>query len=142
MERFVRFFVDRHLLVHVLVIAVVVLGIVQSSRAPRETFPAVTLPRLFVTGILPGASARDVETKVTIPIQEQIEELDGVKEFSTVVSDSRSFTEVKLGDDFAPARIREAERDLKVLLDGVPDFPPEMEDDPTIKLMNSQRFPV
>ncbi len=142
MERLVRFFVDRHLLVHVIVVGVVVLGIVQTTRSPRETFPTVTLAKLFVTGILPGASARDVETKVTIPIQDQIEQLDGVKEFSTVVSDSRSHSEIDLHDDFDADRVREAERDLKVLIDGVPDFPPEMEDEPTIQLLNSQRFPV
>ncbi len=142
MERLIRFFVERHLLVNVLVVAVLVLGWLQATRAPRETFPNVTLPKLFVNGTLPGASARDVETKITIPIQDVVEELDGVKAFNTVVSDGTSRTEVELYDEFEESRIREAERDLRVLIDGVRDFPPEMEDDPTIRRMNPKLFPV
>jgi len=141
-ERLVRFFVERHLLVNVIVGVVLVLGVVQLSRTSRETFPNVTLPRLFVTAVLPGASARDVETKVTIPIQDAIEELDGVKEFYTTVADGTSQTEVRLHEDFDPARVREAEADLRVLLDAIKDFPPEMEDDPRITRFNPKLFPV
>ena len=76
MERLIRFFVERHLLVNVIVVAILGLGWLQVTRLPRETFPNVTMPKLFVNGVLPGASARDVETKITIPIQEVIEDLD------------------------------------------------------------------
>ena len=142
MEGLIRFFVERHLLVHVLVVGVVTLGLVSASRLPRETFPNVTIPTLFVTGILPGAAARDVETKVTIPIQEAVDQLDGVRASHTVISDSRSFTEVELYDDFSPERIREAAREMRILIDGVTGFPDEMEDDPAVRHLNNKLFPV
>lgn len=142
MERLIAWCADRHLLVNVFVIAILVLGYTQVSRSPRETFPNVTLPKLMVNAILPGASARDVETKVAIPIQDAIEELDGVKEFKTTVSDGSVSTEIDLYDEFDDARVREAERDLKVLLDGTRGFPPEMEDDPVITRMNPNTIPV
>lgn len=142
MERLIRFFVERHLLVHVLVFGIVILGVVQASRLPRETFPNITIPTLFVTGILPGAVARDVETKVTIPIQEAVDQLDGVRTSHTVISDSRSFTQVELYDDFSPERIREAAREMRVLVESVSGFPPELEDDPTVRQLNNKLFPV
>ncbi len=129
-------------MVNVLVVAVLALGWVQAARAPRETFPNVTLPKLIVTGLLPGASAQDVETKVTIPIQDAVEELNGVKEFHTVVTDGSSMTEVDLYEEFDEARVREAERDLKVLLDGSHGFPAEMEDEPVIQRLNPKLMPV
>jgi hypothetical protein len=128
--------------VNVIVVVVVGLGVFQLSRTSRETFPNVTLPRLFVNGVLPGASARDVETKITIPIQEAVEELDGVKEFYTTVADATSATEIRLHENYDTDRVRQAERDLRVLLDGIKDFPPEMEDDPRITRMNPKLFPV
>lgn len=142
MERLIRYFVERHLLVNVLVVVILVLGWLQASRSPRETFPNVTLPTLIVNAILPGASARDVETKVAIPIQDAIEELNGVKEFDTVISDGSAVSRVELYDDFDDARVREAERDLKILLDGTRGFPPEMEDDPVISRLNPKLMPV
>jgi multidrug efflux pump subunit AcrB len=141
-ERLIRFFVDRHQLVHVLVVGVIALGLLQAARLPRETFPNVTIPMVFITGTLPGAAARDVETKIAIPIQDAVQELDGAKSFSTVVSDSLSRTEVELYDDFSPERIREAARDMRVLIDGITDFPPEMEDEPRVQHLNSKLFPV
>jgi multidrug efflux pump subunit AcrB len=141
-ERLIRYFVERPMLVHVLVVVVVAVGLVQTRRAPQETFPNATIPKLFVNGMLPGASARDVETKIAIPIQDAIEELNGVVKFVAVVSDGSSRTEIDLYDDFEDARVREAERDLRVLIDGVKDFPPEMDDAPTIQRLNPQLFPV
>ena len=71
MERIVRFFVERHLLVNVLTLAVVVLGIGTMMRTNIEGFPEASLPRFIITATLPGASARDVETKLTIPIEDE-----------------------------------------------------------------------
>ena len=42
---------------------------------PMEGFPAFDLPTLFVRAQLPGASARDIETKVSIPVEEAVEDL-------------------------------------------------------------------
>ncbi len=142
MKALVSFFIDRHLLVHVIVAVVVTMGFVASSRSPVETFPNISIPTLFVTSVLPGASARDVETKVAIPIQEAVEELNGLQEYETTVSDAQARTVVELDDDWGDARVREAERDLRVLIDGINDFPPEMEDEPHIQRLNPQLFPV
>jgi len=141
-ERLIRFFVERHLLVNVLVVVVCALGLLQMTRAKRETFPNVTLPSLFVTAVLPGGSARDVETKVAIPIQESVMELNGVNAFNTVVTDTVATTVVEMHDDYDEARVKEAQRDLKVLIDGQRGFPPEMEDDPVISRLNPNLIPV
>jgi len=142
LERLIRYFVDRHQLVHVMVAIIVVTGYLAASRASRETFPNVTIPTLMVTARLPGASARDVEMKIAIPLQEAIEDLDGVKSFHTVVTDNTALTTVELYDEFSESRILEAERDLSVLIDAIKDFPPEMEDEPTIQRLNPNKFPV
>jgi multidrug efflux pump subunit AcrB len=141
-ERLIRFFVERHMLVNVMVAVVLVLGWLQATRAPRETFPNVTMPTLIVSATLPGASARDVETKVAIPIQEAVEELNGVQEFNTIVRDGASVTTVELSDEFDAARVREAERDLQVLLDATRGFPDEMRDEPVISRLNPKLQPV
>ncbi|MCP5067008.1 MAG: efflux RND transporter permease subunit, partial [bacterium] len=142
MKGLIGFFIHRHMLVHVIVVVVVTMGLWAGARAPVETFPNISIPTLFVTSFLPGASSRDVETKVAIPIQEAVEELNGLKEYETIISDSQARTIVELDDNWGDARVREAERDLRVLIDGIDDFPPEMEDEPHIQRLNPQLFPV
>jgi multidrug efflux pump subunit AcrB len=141
-EGLIRYFEQRHALVHTLVFVVVVLGILSAISAPRETFPNVSIPTLFVSAHLPGASARDVETKVTIPLEETIEELEGLTKYHTIITDNLSSTTVELDDAFDAERILRAEKDLRNLIDAINDFPEEMEDDPVVTRLNPRLFPV
>ena len=56
MERLVRFFVERHLLVHVIVGVVVVSGLVSMNRSATEGFPIISMPRLLIRADLPARS--------------------------------------------------------------------------------------
>lgn len=142
MDRLIRYFAERHLVVHVIVAAVVVIGYATATRTAREGMPNVSMPMIVVKAILPGAAARDVETKVTIPIEDAIEEVDGIKSFYTVISDNISSTVIELYEDYDEAQIREAEQDVRQAIDAINDFPPEMDEDPVISRMNPGKLPV
>jgi multidrug efflux pump subunit AcrB len=142
MERLIGYFVHRHLLVHVMTAAIVVLGYRAAVNTPRETFPDVTLNQLIVQATLAGASAQDVETKVTIPIEEAVDAIDGVKRHYTIVTDNLSLTTVELDDDVTLDELDEAEKDLRSEIDAINDFPPDMEDDPVILRVSAQKLPV
>ncbi|MCG8589699.1 MAG: efflux RND transporter permease subunit [Proteobacteria bacterium] len=142
MEFLIRFFVRRHMLVHVLVLAVVVSGVLAASRAKLEGFPSTSMPIIMIRAQLPGASARDIETKIAIPLEEAIDTVDGITEYTTVINDNLSVTRVELVDDFDDAEIREAEQDLRSAIDAITDFPPEMTDEPTIQRLDPSKLPV
>ena len=115
MDRLVQFFVRRHLLVNVITVAIAALGAITAVRMPMEGFPAFDLPTFFVTAQLPGASARDIETKVTIPIEEAVEELDNVESYQTEVSENLSVTTVELYYDLDADAIRQAEQSIAAM---------------------------
>ena len=142
MEKLVRWFVERHVVVHILVLTIVALGARSLANAPRETFPEITLPNLFVASALPGAAAQDIETKLTQPIEEVVEELDGVKEFISIITDNSSQTIIEFPEDVTDQQIRDAEQELRALIDSIPDFPPEMEEEPIVNRANTKSFPV
>jgi multidrug efflux pump subunit AcrB len=132
----IRFFAERHLVVNVLAITTVILAFYLSPSISREYLPSVDMPRVIITARLPGASARDVETKLTIPIQEAIEDVDGIDEYYTTISDSVSVTTVELYMDSTETQVLSAIQDLRDALDGISDFPPEMEEAPTLVRAN------
>ena len=68
----IRFFLDRHLLVHVITIMVLGLGAIILGSSRREGFPAVTINEVIISAVLPGASPEDVETKLVRPIEEAV----------------------------------------------------------------------
>ena len=142
MQAFLRFFVDRHLLINVLAGAMIVLGLQSASNLMREFLPSVSVPLFWITATLPGASARDVETKVTIPIEDALEEVEGIDELTTIVSDNTSFTTVELYSDYTPAQIEEGEADIRAAINDITDFPDEMEDEPVLRQFNPARSTV
>jgi len=141
-QKLVRWFVERHIVVHIIVLTIIALGARSLASAPRETFPEITLPTLFVGAALPGAAAQDIETKLTQPIEEAVQELDGVREFTSVITDNSSQTQIEFPEDVSDARIRDAEQELRALIDSITDFPPEMEEEPRVQRANTKRFPV
>lgn len=141
-ERIVRFFVERHVVVNVLTAAILAVGTMTLINAKIEGFPAVDLPKFMVTAQLPGASARDVETKLTIPLEEAISELDGVLHYTTVITQNRSMTTIDLHEDTKTKEILEKDREIRAAIDGISDFPPQMRNRPTTFRMDPSKQPI
>ncbi len=142
MEALLRFFIERHLLVNVIAAGLVVMGYLSATGIPREFIPTVETPIFWLTAMLPGGAAQDVEAKVTIPIEEALEEVEGIDEFTTVIADNTSFTTIELHDDYGKAQTEAAETDLRAALEAITDFPNEMEDEPVLKQFNPARMTV
>ena len=142
MGALLRFFIGRHLLVNVCAGALLVLGYFSATNLPREFIPNVEAPIFFLTAMLPGASAQDVETKLTIPIEEALEEVEGIDEYTTIVSDNSSFTTIELYDDYDAAQVEATEIDLRAAIDAITDFPDDMEDEPVLRQLNPARYTV
>ena len=142
MERLIRFFLERKLLVHILVVALLVGGAVVASRTQREGFPNVTLNLMVVTAVLPGASATEIETGVTMPIEEAIAQLDGVDTYHSVIRDNLSITTIELDPSYEVEEIRRAERDARQVLDAIHDFPDEMTQRPILEVVEAGRLPM
>jgi multidrug efflux pump subunit AcrB len=139
---FIRFFASRHLLINVLAITIIALGYLFISGVPREYIPSVTSPTISIRATLPGASAQDMESKVTIPIEEAIKDVDGIKKFYSTVAESQTTTTVELYLDFSDDQVRDIKQELRDAVDGITDFPPEMEDRPTMDQFNPARAPI
>lgn len=142
MERLVRFFVERHLLVNVITIAVVVIGVGTALRTNVRGFPGAEMPRFGITANMPGASARDVETKVTIPIEDELREIDGLDSFTTVVTDNRSVTNIELDDDTPDDQILEKETEIRNAIEAITNFPADMRDEPRVFRFDPDKEPI
>ncbi|HUO56001.1 MAG TPA: efflux RND transporter permease subunit [Candidatus Paceibacterota bacterium] len=80
-----NFFLDRRQFSYVLIGALVVAGFYSLAEIPKENTPSIDIPDAVVTTTLPGASAEDVETLLTNPLEDQI---SGISNVDTVTSDS------------------------------------------------------
>ncbi len=69
----------------VLVSIPVVLGVVSYFLLGVELFPKVDVPVVAVTAVLPGASAEELETTVTRPLEEAVNRVSGIDELRSQV---------------------------------------------------------
>jgi len=138
----IRFFLRRPMLVHVITLAVLALGLLIVSRSQREGFPAVTINSVRITTILPGASPDDVESKITVPIEDAIREVDGIETYSSTSQDGLSVVSVDLYEDLDADAVLEAERELQKAIDAIQDFPDELDAPPVLSRFNPAKSAV
>lgn len=118
--------------VAVLVLCVGLMGIGAYSYVslPRENFPDVEIPYVFVTTVLDGANPTDVEESVTIPMESALDGVEGVKEMRSSSADSTSLISLeflpKIEMQAALQRVRDAV-DI-----GKSELPPDA-DEPTVR---------
>src|SRR5947207_15783356 len=73
-----KFFIERPVLANVLAILMVVVGLVALLRLPVAQYPEVVPPTVQVTTRYPGASARTVIDTVALPIEQQVNGVEGM----------------------------------------------------------------
>ncbi len=73
-----KFFIDRPVLANVLAIVFVLIGIVALFVLPVAQYPNVVPPTISVTTRYPGASAETVINTVALPIEQQVNGVEGM----------------------------------------------------------------
>ncbi|MBN9018076.1 MAG: multidrug efflux RND transporter permease subunit [Rhizobiales bacterium] len=73
-----RFFIERPVLSNVLALVIVLLGAVSVFNLPIAQYPNVVPPTVAVTTSFPGASARTVMDTVALPIEQQVNGVEGM----------------------------------------------------------------
>ncbi len=116
-----------------------VLGLYSLTQLPIDLYPEVELPFLSVYTSYPGASAADIETNVTRPIENTLSAVSGLKEMSSRSSDNVSVIFLEFEYE---TNLDEASNDVRSSLSFVQNFLPEDAEDPSIFKFNSSMMPI
>ncbi|MGX7742827.1 efflux RND transporter permease subunit [Rhodopseudomonas parapalustris] len=75
---FSRFFIERPVLSNTLAFLIILLGALALMRLPVSQYPDVVPPTVSVSATYPGASARTVMDSVALPIEQQVNGVEGM----------------------------------------------------------------
>jgi CzcA family heavy metal efflux pump len=135
-----RLALKRQVTVLALLFFIVVGGLYCYLTLPRESFPDITIPYVFVTTKYEGVSPEDMEKLITIPVERKLKGLSDVEEIRSTSAEGISTVAVK----FLPGiEIDDALQKVRDKVDQAKqDLPADLPDDPVIQEVNFSDIPV
>lgn len=91
--------IDNKMTVYVIIAILLVGGISAYYSMPREAFPEIVETKIYVSSINPGNAAEDVEKFITEPLEEEFNDIGGVKEITSTTIQDYSMVIVEFEED-------------------------------------------
>ena len=120
---FSKFFIERPIFATVLALLIVVAGLVTLNMLPVAQYPDITPPTVQVNAAYPGANAETVAQTVGIPIEQQVNGVDGMLYMSSTSSASGAYAltvTFEVGTDIDMATVMVQNR-VSVALNSLPE---------------------
>ncbi len=130
----------RQVTVLALLVIIVIAGLYCYATLPRESFPDITIPYVFVTTTYEGVAPADMEELITIPIERKLKGIDDVEEIRSTSAEGISTVAIKFLPKVDLDDALQKVRDKVDQAEG--DLPAELQDDPVIKEVNFSDMPV
>lgn len=87
-----RFFIRRPIFATVLALLMILAGVITVKTLPVAQFPNITPPTIFVSATYPGADAKTVADAVGVPIEEQVNGVEGMMYMNSTSSADGSYS--------------------------------------------------
>lgn len=132
--------IDNRTTIYILTIIITLAGIMAYNSLPKENFPDISLPQIFVSVVHPGTSPSDMENLIAKPIEKQVKAASGVKKVSS--NSVQDFTSI-IVEFNTDVSISEAKQRVKDAVDKArSDLPNDLKQEPSITDINFSEIPI
>lgn len=131
--------VRKPIMTSIIFIAVVILGIFSYSKLPIDLLPKIETNTIMVMTTYDGASASDVETNVTRPLESSLNTVSNLKNIKSTSKENRSIITMEF--DYG-LDLNVVTNDIRNKLDLVKSFMPASAGNPIIFKLSTDMIPV
>ena len=139
MIKLLQFAVGRPVTTYILFIVMILLGGYLMFTLPTDYFPDVSFPAITIITPYPGAGPYDVEKLVTVPIEDAVSIVQGVKDINS--NSVENFSTVTVMFDWG-SDLAEAANDVRAAIDLTRDEMPEEVTSPIIFKFDASLMPI
>lgn len=139
MKRIFEFSVRNSLFVNLLSVFILLAGLVSLLTLRREAFPNVDYDIVMVQTDYFGATPEEIERLITIELEDELKEVDGIDEINSVSAENISLIVLEIDPD-EPDKAKIV-NDIQRAVDKADDLPHDAED-PLVTEIKSKNFPV
>ena len=140
--RLTSWVIDHATVTYVATLAITLWGLTTFVSLPKESYPDIVIPQIYVSTIYAGTSPKDMENLVTRPIEKQIKGITGarirnikstsIQDYSSILVEFQ--TDVKV--DVAKQKVKDAVDKAKT------DLPTDLTQQPDVIEVSFSDFPV
>ncbi len=134
------FAVDNATSIFLVTLMILLFGISSYQSMPKEQYPEASMPTVYVNTPYFGNSAEEIENLVTRPIEDEIENIVGVKD---VMSTSIQDFSVIISEFDTDMEMEDVVRKVKDAVDKAKnELPDDLTDEPTVLEINFSEIPI
>lgn len=128
--------------IYLMMVFVTLAGVYQFMTLPKEQFPDIVIPTIYVQTVYVGNSPRDIENLVTQPIEKEIKSITGAKINKTTSTSVQDFSAIvvefgtDVDTDVALQKVKDAVDKAKS------DLPTDLTQEPVVQEVGFSEFPI
>ena len=128
--------------IYLMMVTVTLIGVYQFMTLPKEQFPDIVIPTIYVSTVYVGNSPKDMENLVTQPIEKQIKGITGAKITKTTSTSVQDYSAivVEFGTD---VKVDVALQKVKDAVDKArTDLPTDLTQEPAVQEVSFSDMPI
>jgi len=126
--------------VFILSALLILFGVYSYITMPKESFPEIVFPLIYVQTPYPGNTPVDIENLITRPLEKEIKSVNGIKNLNSESVQDVSIINVEFNIDVDTEK---ALQDVKDAVDrAMSDLPSDLDQDPVVLDVDLSRVPI
>lgn len=132
--------IDNKVTIYLITIFLTIAGIMAYKALPKENFPDITVPTIFISTVNGGNSPTNIENTITRPIEKRLKAISGVKKFTSTSMQDLSVVVVEFHTDIDVSVAKQKVKDAVDEARG--DMPATLTREPMIKEIAFSEIPI
>jgi len=124
MNKLIAWFAENHVAANLLMLIIVVAGLFSLQSTRKELIPNISLDKVSISVVFPGASPKEVEKTICIRIEENLFDIEGIRKLTSRASQGVCNVIADIESNY---NAREIMDEIKSRIDTISTFPEQAE---------------